>query len=49
MSDRDTKDFWRGVMIIALACLLLLAYFLTAPSQVFDDCGGVDVPAHCVD
>lgn len=49
MSDRDTKDFWYGVLIILVGLILLAITFATSPDQVFDDCSGVDVPAHCVE
>ena len=49
MSNRDTKDLLYGVCVIIFTLALLYVYFITSPNQVFDDCGGVDVPAHCVD
>jgi hypothetical protein len=49
MSNHDTKDFWQGVMIILIGLILLALTFITAPDQVFDDCSGTDVPAHCVE
>jgi Na+-transporting methylmalonyl-CoA/oxaloacetate decarboxylase gamma subunit len=49
MINQDTKDFWRGIGIVLLALVLLYMYFITSPGQVFDDCVGEDVPAHCAD
>jgi hypothetical protein len=49
MSTEDKKDFRHGLGIIALGLILLYVYFITSPDQTFGDCGGVDVPAHCVE
>lgn len=39
----------KELTIIILAFCLLYLYFVTSPDQVFEDCLGPDVPAHCVD
>ena len=41
--------FVKELIIIILALCLLAAYFVTSQEQVFEDCLGPDVPAHCVD